>query len=76
MDHVVTSTVTIATEVLENAQADVPTYIAARLRERLPQRVAELMAEAAAQEEEDIFMLYGDPSAPEPRGIIDAKAAT
>lgn len=69
----VTSTVTISKELLEDPRYDVLAIIEARLRERLPLRLAEVLAKEC---EEDILMIYGDPTAPKPRGLIVATEAT
>ena len=73
MTDTIVITVPIATEVLEDADFDVAAHIKARLCERMPELFAEAIAE---EEEEERLMIYGDPTAPEPCGLIIAAEAT
>ena len=75
MDAIV-ATVPIATEVLktlEDSDFDVAAHIKARLCERMPELIAEAIAKG---KEEERLMIYGDPTAPKPQGLIIAAEAT
>ena len=63
-------TVTVSRELLEDSGIDVEAYIAARLGERLARKQHEY------EMEDERRFIYGDPTAPTPRGLIIAGEAT